>query len=126
MTPVTSADTIVLTRRPELTGVSVIRSVLALRAAEGKSEALEDFYAEQGILARSRAFPGCRDAVLLRATSGSPATHLVIADWDTAEDYQRWVQDPWRATVSRRLAELLDTDPDEPVVGGLFEFVPDR
>jgi antibiotic biosynthesis monooxygenase (ABM) superfamily enzyme len=126
MTPVTSADTIVLTRRPELTGVSVIRSVLALRAAEGKSEALEDLYAEQGILARSRAFPGCRDAVLLRATSGSRATHLVIADWDTAEDYQRWVQDPWRAAVSRRLAELLDTEPGEPVVGGVFEFVPSR
>ena len=126
MTPVTSADTIVLTRRPEFTGVSVIRSVLALRAADGKSEALEDFYADEAILARSRQFPGCRDAVLLRAASGTSATHLVIADWDTAEDYQRWVQDPWRAAVSRRLAELLDTGSDEPVVGGVFEFVPRR
>lgn len=104
----------------------MIRSVLALRAAEGKSKALEDFYAEQGILARSREFSGCRDAVLLRAASGTSATHLVIADWDTAEDYQRWVQDPWRAAVSRRLAELLDTESDEPVVGGVFEFVPAR
>jgi len=126
MTRITSADTIVLTRRPELPGVAVIRSVLALRAADGRSEALEAFYAEQGILARSREFPGCRDAVLLRATSGTSATHLVIADWDTAEDYQRWVQDPWRAAVSRRLAELLDTESDEPPVGGVFEFVPAR
>jgi len=126
MTSVTLADTIVLTRRPGPTGVSVIRSVLALRAAEGKAEALEDFYAEQGILARSREFLGCRDAVLLRAASGTSATHLVIADWDTAEDYRRWVQDPWRAAVSRRLAELLDTESDEPLVGGVFEFVPTR
>ena len=104
----------------------MIRSVLALRAAEGKSEALEDFYAEQRILARSREFPGCRDAVLLRAASGTSVTHLVMADWDGTEDYRRWVQDPWRAAVSRRLAELLDAESDEPVVGGVFEFVPPR
>jgi antibiotic biosynthesis monooxygenase (ABM) superfamily enzyme len=106
--------------------VPLIRSVLALRAAGGNAGALEGFYAEQGILARARAFPGCRDAVLLRATAGSSATHLVIADWDTAEDYQRWVEDPWRAAVSRQLADLLDTESDEPVVGGVFEFVPTR
>ncbi|NUR94446.1 MAG: hypothetical protein HOV67_04210, partial [Kribbellaceae bacterium] len=80
----------------------MVRSVLTLRAAD--SGALEELYAEHGILARARRFPGCRDALLLRAvghdrTSG-PATHLVIADWDTAADYQRWVVDPWRVALS--------------------------
>ena len=103
----------------------MIRSVLQLRAAGGDTGALEAFYAEQRILERARRFPGCRDAVLLRAIDGGPATHLVIADWDGAEDYRRWVEDPWRAAVSRQLADLLDTDPDEPVVGGVFEPVPD-
>jgi antibiotic biosynthesis monooxygenase (ABM) superfamily enzyme len=104
----------------------VIRSVLSLRAAGGDTGALEAFYAEQQILERARVFPGCRDAVLLRAIDGASVTHLVIADWDGAEDYQRWVQDPWRAAVSRQLAGLLDTESDELVVGGVFEPVPPR
>jgi len=104
----------------------VIRSVLSLRAAGGDTGALEAFYAEQQILERARQFPGCRDAVLLRAVDGGSVTHLVIADWDGAEDYQRWVHDPWRAAVSRQLADLLDTDQDEPVVGGVFEPVLSR
>lgn len=107
-------------------GVHVIRSVLALSAAGGNVGALEEFYTDQRILARARAFPGCRDAVLLRAIADSPATHLVIADWDTAGDYQRWIEDPWRVAVSRQLADLLDTESNEPVVGGVFEFVPTR
>ena len=110
--------------------LSVIRSVLSLRAAAGQASALEEFYAQRGVLERARAFRGCRDAWLLRSVDGGPAgqsvTHLVIADWDTAEDYRRWVDDPWRAALSQQLAQLLDTVPDEPVVGGLFEFVPSR
>ena len=105
---------------------SVIRSVLTLRAAAGKAAELEELYARRGVLDRARRFPGCRDAVLLRSLDGGSATHLVIADWDTPEDYQSWVDDPWRAALSRQLAELLDTGRDEPVVGGLFEFVPGR
>jgi quinol monooxygenase YgiN len=103
----------------------VIRSVLSLRPAAGKSGALEDFFAEHDILERSRRFAGCRDAQLVRSVD-SPVTYLVIADWDEAADYQRWVHEPWRAAVSRQLAALLDTEPDEPVVGGVFEFVGPR
>lgn len=104
----------------------MIRSVLTLRAAPGQAEALEALYADEGIIERSLRFDGCRDSVLLRGTEGGAVTHLVIADWDSAADYERWVHDPWRAAVSRRLAALLDTESDEPVVGGVFEFVPSR
>lgn len=104
----------------------MIRSVLSLRAAAGQSDALEAFFADHGILERARRFAGCRDAQLVRSVDGSPVTYLVIADWDEAADYQRWVHDPWRAAVSRQLATLLDTAPDEPVVGGVFEFVAPR
>lgn len=103
----------------------MVRSVLFLRAAQGRAAEVEEYYAEQRILARARAFPGCREAVLLRAPAGSSATHLVTADWDGPEDYQRWVHDPWRVAVSQRLADLLDTAPGELVVGGVFEFVPE-
>jgi heme-degrading monooxygenase HmoA len=108
---------------PRRSGEPVIRSVLSLRVVAGKAGALEDFYAEHDVLARARQFSGCRDAVLLRPAVGSPATYLVIADWDSADDYQRWVNDPWRASLSHELAELLATGKDEPIVGGLFEFV---
>jgi hypothetical protein len=99
----------------------MIRSVLTLRAAD--TGALEDLYAGHGILARARRFPGCRDALLLRSVDGGPATHLVIADWDTAADYQHWVEDPWRVALSRQLAAVLDTSSGEPIVGALFELV---
>lgn len=101
----------------------MIRSVLTLRAAAGQAGALEDFYADQRILDRARAFTGCRGAQLLRSVDDSPATHLVIADWDTAADYRRWVDDPWRAALSGRLTALLDITDDEPLVGGVFELV---
>ncbi|MFG2040539.1 antibiotic biosynthesis monooxygenase family protein [Dactylosporangium sp. NPDC048998] len=101
----------------------MIRSVLTLRAAAGQAGALEAFYAEHGILERARRFQGCRDALLLRSVDGGPATYLVIADWDTAADYRRWIEDPWRVAMSRQLAAVLDTNADEPVVGALFELV---
>lgn len=106
--------------------MTVIRSVLRLHAVPGRADAIAEFYADAGILERALAFPGCRDAVLLRGIDGDSATYLVIADWDGAQDYQRWVSDPWRADVSRRLADLLDTDVAEPAVGNVFEFVPTR
>jgi heme-degrading monooxygenase HmoA len=104
----------------------VIRSVLRLHAAPGRADEVAGFYADNGIIDRALAFAGCRDVVLLRGTGGDTATYLVIADWDEAQDYQRWVDDPWRADVSRRLAELLDTGVPEPAVGSVFEFVPAR
>lgn len=101
----------------------MIRSVLPLRAVPGRGDALEHFYADHRVLERARAFSGCRDAVLLRSTDGDPAGYLVIADWETASDYQRWVDDPWRAALSRQLADLLDPGNDNSIVGRLFEFV---
>ena len=101
----------------------MVRSVLTLRATAGQAGALEALYADHGVLARARVFPGCRGAQLLRSVDGGTATHLVIADWESAADYQRWVDDPWRDALSGRLAALLDKADDEPLVGGVFELV---
>ena len=100
----------------------MIRSVLSLRAAAGKGEALEALYDQWQVLARARAFAGCREAVLLRSIDDASVTHLVTADWDTAEDYRRWVEDPWRSVVSQQLATLLDQGEGESAVGRLYEF----
>ncbi|MBC6463425.1 antibiotic biosynthesis monooxygenase family protein [Actinomadura sp. HBU206391] len=101
----------------------MIQSVLALRAKAGREQEIEDLYRERGVLDRSVRFPGCRAATLLRCTDGGPSTHLVIADWDDADAYRRWVADPWRATISGELTALLDIEPGEPVIGGLYEPV---
>jgi heme-degrading monooxygenase HmoA len=99
----------------------MIRSILALRAKHGRSQALEDFYREHAIIERALRFPGCHAVTLLRATDGGPDTHLVVADWDDSAAYQRWVTDPWRTGNSAALAELLDAKADAPVIGRLYE-----
>lgn len=86
----------------------MIRSVLTLRARRGMSQAVEEFYREHGIIERALRFPGCRGVTLLRSADGGPDTHLVVAEWDDAAAYQRWVADPWRARTSAALADLLD------------------
>lgn len=103
----------------------MIRSVLTLRAKNGLGADLERFYLQHQILERSRDFPGCLGSELLRAVDSATATHLVIADWATVDDYRGWVTDPWRAAVSEQLTALLDADPGEPLVGGVFEAVPE-
>jgi heme-degrading monooxygenase HmoA len=101
----------------------MIRSVLTLRAKPGRSKALEDFYREHGVIERALRFPGCHDVVLLRSTDGGADTHLVVADWDDSAAYAAWLADPWRVGNSSALTELLDVDPDAPVVGRLYEPV---
>lgn len=101
----------------------MIRSVLALRARNGQAEAIEDLYRERGVLDRAVRFRGCRAATLLRCTGDGPGTHLVIADWDDADAYRRWVADDWRAAVSAELAPLLEINAGEPLIGGLYEPV---
>jgi heme-degrading monooxygenase HmoA len=102
----------------------MISSVLALQAKPGAARAVEELYRDRGIIERSLRFPGCRGSVLLRSSDDGPASHLVIAEWDDAEAYARWVADPWRAAVSTELAELLETPPGAVVVARLYEPVP--
>lgn len=102
----------------------MIRSVLTLRVAEQRGADFEQFYARHGILERARAFGGCRGAQLWRSLGEDGRTYVVTADWDSPEDYQRWVDEPWRAALLPELVALLDTDPDKPVVGELYELVP--
>ncbi|PWJ49555.1 Quinol monooxygenase YgiN [Quadrisphaera granulorum] len=90
----------------------MITSVLQLSARPGNEQAVDDLYADLGVLDRSRAFPGCRGAVLLRTVEGAlaagGATHVVIAEWDDEAAYAAWVADPWRNDVGAALAPLLD------------------
>jgi heme-degrading monooxygenase HmoA len=107
----------------------LIRSVLGLRAREGRATALEEFYRERGVLERARQFPGCLGTTFWRtAEAGTTApdgtaTHIVIADWNDASDYRAWVSDPWRSSLSVELADLIDLAPGQQIVGYLLDPV---
>ena len=61
---------------------------------------------------------GFRSGELLQPSEpGAP--FLVIAEWDDAEAYDRWLAAPARADLSSLLGPLLDGDPS----GGIYELV---
>jgi heme-degrading monooxygenase HmoA len=102
----------------------MVRSILTLRAAPGREADLEAYFAEAGILERARAFPGCRGTELLRRLDPGAGTHVVVADWDSHEDYRRWQADPWRRQSSAGLLALLSPETDATLPGGVYDLLP--
>lgn len=101
-----------------------MRSVLSLSAKPGRSDDVESYYREHAILVRATAFDGCLDAQLFR-TGGTDTgvTHMVMADWESATDYQNWVDDPWRNEIGTGLLEILERNEDSVLMGGLYALV---
>ena len=96
-----------------------IVSVLRLNVREGAGEELARLYDELEVFEHSRRSGGFRSGRLLRPLrEGDP--YLVIAEWERAEDYQAWLDNPVRAELGTHLGPLLADD----VAGGeLFEEV---
>ncbi len=102
----------------------MMRGVLSFSAKPGRSDDVESYYRDHAILARAIAFDGCLNAQLFRAGStGTGATHVVMADWESAADYQNWVDDPWRNEIGTGLLEILECNDDSVPVGGLYALV---
>lgn len=94
-------------------------SVLRLPVREDAGEELASSFAELEIFERSREGGGFLGGRLLRPLAGH-GPFLVVADWENAEAYQRWLDDPLRAALAARLEPLLTGDV---VAGELFEEV---
>jgi heme-degrading monooxygenase HmoA len=96
----------------------LIVSVLSLPIRLGcESEAVR-FYLERDVFGLAAQVGGFRSGELLRPSEpGAP--FLVIAEWDDAEAYDRWLAAPARADLSSLLGPLLDGDPS----GGTYELV---
>jgi heme-degrading monooxygenase HmoA len=93
-------------------------SVLELYVLPGSEEAVARAYDELGIFERSRESGGFRSGRLLDASEpGKPM--LVIAEWDDAEAYQRWLSNPVREELGDHLEPMLTGDPR--VVGVFYE-----
>jgi heme-degrading monooxygenase HmoA len=93
-----------------------VHSVLELHVLPGSESAVVRAYDELGIFERARESGGFRSGRLLEpADPGRPM--LVIAEWDDAGSYERWLANPVREELGGRLESLLA---DAPAAGSIF------
>jgi heme-degrading monooxygenase HmoA len=90
----------------------VVISVLRLHVRPGIEQALIRFYVEHEIFERSRESGGFRGGRLLEPVEPETA-FLVIAEWDDADAYRRWLASPVRAELGVGLEPLLGSEPPE-------------
>jgi heme-degrading monooxygenase HmoA len=97
-------------------GVSVV-SVLRFRARDGAADELVRRFAQLEIFERARESGGFLGGRLLRAEGGG-SEFTVVADWETRDDYQAWLDNPVRSETGAQLQPLLT---DEVAAGELYE-----
>jgi heme-degrading monooxygenase HmoA len=96
----------------------VIVSVLELPVRAGSEQAVIEFYVEHEVFRLAGEGLGFRSGRLLQPTEPDGA-FIVVAEWDDAEAYGRWLESPSRAELSAELDPLLDGAPS----GRIYEVV---
>jgi heme-degrading monooxygenase HmoA len=95
----------------------MVVSVLPIAAKPGAEDELARAFAEHEVFEHSRRSGGFVAGRLLRPLAdGEP--FLVIAEWDSPESYQGWLDNPVRAQLATALEPLLIEDVAS---GGLYE-----
>jgi heme-degrading monooxygenase HmoA len=85
-------------------------SVLRLYPLAGREQELVRAYDELEVFRRAAESAGMRASRLLEPVEpGMPL--LVIAEWDDAADYERWLASPVRAEIGGTLTELVAEAP---------------
>ena len=93
-----------------------VLSVLELHVLPGSEQAVARAYDELGVFERARESGGFRSGRLLEPSEpGRPM--LVIAEWDDADSYERWLSNPVREDLGDHLEPMLTGDP---TVVGVF------
>ena len=84
-------------------------SVLRLTPRAGRADELARTFVELAIFEHSHRSGGFLGGRLLRPLAdGEP--FVVVAEWESAEAYQGWLDNPVRAELGERLEPLLDED----------------
>jgi heme-degrading monooxygenase HmoA len=97
-------------------------SVLRLPVRPGAVDELARAFEELNVFGHSERSGGFLGARFLRPlAAGDPV--LVVAEWDSPESYQRWLDNPVRESLRPRLEPLVT---DEVAAGQLYEEVPIR
>ena len=77
----------------------MIRSIIRLNVTPDREREFEEAFRARGVLALARDVARLRTGELLRPLrAGDP--YVVIATWDSAADYQVWVNSPLRGQVN--------------------------
>jgi len=96
----------------------MITSVLSLPIRFGCESETVQFYLERDVFRLAAQVGGFRSGKLLQP-SETGAPFLVIAEWDDADAYGRWLAAPARAELSVLLQPLLAGEPS----GDTYELV---
>jgi heme-degrading monooxygenase HmoA len=97
----------------------MVVSVLQLAVTPGSEDELVRAFQEQDVFGHSRRSGGFLGGRLLRPLEpGDPV--VVIAEWESAESYQGWLDNPIRGELSAAIAPLLA---EQVVPGRLYEEV---
>jgi heme-degrading monooxygenase HmoA len=83
-------------------------SVLLLLPRPGAANELARRFGALEIFEHSRRSGGFLGGRLLRPLDGD--AFVVVAEWQTDEDYRRWLDNPVRAQLGAELEPLLDAD----------------
>ena len=95
----------------------MIRSVIRLQVEPGREREFEEQFRGRGVLRRAREAARLRTGELLRPIAGGP--YVVVATWDSVEDYAAWVNSPIRGELSATAPQL-----SQPVApADLYEIV---
>jgi heme-degrading monooxygenase HmoA len=96
----------------------MIRSIIRLNVTAGREREFEDSFRKRRVLERAKEAARLRTGELLRPLlAGGP--YVVVATWDSAADYQAWVDSPVRAELAS-----MPPRPSEPVApADLYEIV---
>ncbi len=83
-----------------------VTSVLSLPVRAGAEDAFQRAFRELAVFEQARRSGGFRGGRLLRpSAAGQP--FLVVAEWESEEDYERWLASPRRAQLSAALEPFL-------------------
>ena len=83
-------------------------SVLRLLPRPGEADELARRFGTLEIFGHSRRSGGFLGGRLLRPLEGD--AFVVVAEWETEDDYRRWLDNPVRAELGAELEPLLDAD----------------
>ena len=94
-------------------------SVLRIRVRTGAEEGFARAFKELAVFERARRSGGFRGGRLLRPLEdGEP--YLVLAEWEDAASYERWLDDPVREELKAKIEQVAAEDVPR---GELYEEV---
>jgi len=97
----------------------MIRSILHLRPAPGRTGDLLSYIAEEGIVSRALALPGCLAAEV--ATSLPDGRDVVVSGlWASMQAYEGWLRSPERLRKGSGMLALLDLQAGEVAAARLY------